>query len=245
MIVKTNAIVLKSVDYSESSIIATLFTRKKGKTAVIAKGARRPKSKFAAFLVPGQLTEVVYYYKQSRSVQTLSDISYSKKLNSLRVEIDKMALMMSTLELTSQLLHENEVNKPLYDFIETFLEWSDKQKEIPKLLFPYIQLRLAEFTGVGLQITEELAQEGEGFINISSGTISNDAADKHSVRLSPMQFVFVKKSLHSANASVLRIVMDEEELKNLIKILDNYFIYHIEGVKPRKSDKIFEQLLKK
>ncbi len=245
MIVKTNAIVLKTVDYSESSIIATLFTREKGKTAVIAKGARKPKSKFAAFLVPGQLVEVVYYYKQSRSVQTLSDISYSKKLNTLRVEIDKMAFMMTTLELTNQLLHENEVNKPLYDFIETFLEWTDKQEEIPHTLFPYIQLRLAEYSGIGLQITEDFIQEGEGFINISSGTISKDATDENSVRLMPMQFAFVKKSLHSTNASILRIVMKEEELKNLIEILDNYFIYHIEGLKPRKSDKIFEQLLKK
>jgi len=244
VIVKTNAIVLKTVEYSESSVIATLFTREKGKTAVIAKGARRPKSKFAAFLVPGQLLEVVYYYKQSRSVHTLSDISYSKKLNSLRVEIDKMALMMTTLELTGQLLHDNEVNQPLYDFIETFLEWSDKQDKIPRSLFPYIQLRLAEYVGVGLQITEDLPQAGAGFINISSGTISKDAKDERAVRLSATQFAFVKKSLHSTNASVLRIVMKEDELKNLIEILDNYFTYHIEGVKPRKSDKIFEQLLK-
>ncbi|NBB77645.1 MAG: DNA repair protein RecO, partial [Bacteroidetes bacterium] len=41
MITKTEAVVLRSVDYSESSLIVTLFTRKHGITAVIAKGAKR------------------------------------------------------------------------------------------------------------------------------------------------------------------------------------------------------------
>jgi len=243
MIVKTDAIVLKTIDYSESSIIATLFTREKGKTAVIAKGARKPKSKFAAFLVPGQVVEVVYYYKQSRSVQTLSDISYNFKLNSLRVDIHKMALMMSLMELTGQVLHDNEVNEPLFQFLETFLQWIDKQEEVPKLLFPYVQIRLADYIGIGLQPAEEIDNHTTGYVNISSGTFSGESEGEHAAILTPNQFAFVKKSLHSTNASVLRIVMPVDELKKLIEILDKYFTYHIEGIKPRKSDKIFDQLL--
>jgi len=245
LIVKTKAIVLKTIDYSESSNIATLFTKERGKTAVIAKGARKPKSKFAAFFVPGQLLEVVYYYKQSRSVQTLSDVSFAEKLNSFRTDINKMAFVVTTLELISQLLHENEVNESLFEFMETFLTWADKQEEIPRLIFPYVQLRLAEYIGVGLQMNEEIQENSGGYINISSGTISKVATDQHAEPLTSSQFAFVKKSLHSTNASLLRIVMDTDEIKKLIKILDKYFTYHIEGVKPRKSDKIFEQLLMK
>lgn len=245
MLVKTKAIVLRTVDYSESSIIATIFTLEKGKVAVIAKGARKPKSKFAAFLVPGQLVETVFFYKQSRSVQTLSDIAYTHKLNSLRVDMEKMALTMSAMELTGQILHDNEVNEQLYRFLETFLSWADKQEEIPALLFPYLQLRLAEYIGVGIQPSENSTGGDNGFINIRSGTVSEEPEDEHSERLTPGQFAFVKKTLHSTNASVLRIVMDSREIKKLIAILDRYFTFHIEGIKPRKSDKIFEQLLMK
>jgi len=245
MLVKTKAIVLRTVDYSESSIIATIFTHEKGKVAVIAKGARKPKSKFAAYLVPGQLIEAVFYYKQNRSVQTLSDVAYTYKLNSLRVDMEKMALTMSAMELTGQILHDNEVNEHLYQFLETFLNWTDKQSEVPALLFPYLQLRLAEYIGVGLQPSEHIEGENSGYVNIRSGTLSNEAEDDHSERLSTSQFAFVKKTLHSTNASVFQIVMDSREIKKLIAILDRYFTYHIEGIKPRKSDKIFEQLLMK
>jgi DNA repair protein RecO len=242
MIVKSEAIVLKTVDYSESSIIATLFTKEKGKVAVIAKGARKPKNKFAAFLVVGQLLEVVFYTKESRSVQTLSDVSYVEKLHSFRVDIEKMAIMMTTSEFANQVLHENEVNTDLFDFLKKMLTWVDKQDDVPPQLFPYLQLRIAEYIGIGVQYMSE-GEDEYGYLNISSGLLSPDKEDEHAEKLTAAQFAFVKKSLHSANASVLRIVMNPNELKKLIQILDKYFIYHVEGMKPRRSDKIFAQLL--
>lgn len=244
MIVKSEAIVLKTVDYSESSIIATLFTKEKGKVAVIAKGARKPKNKFAAFLVVGQLLEVVFYSKESRSVQTLSDVSYSEKLHTFRVDIEKMAIMMATTEFTNQVLHDNEINTDLFGFLKRILIWVDKQQDVPPQLFPYLQLRIAEHIGIGIQYINE-NDSIDGYLNISSGLLSSGKEDEHAEQLSPSQFAFMKKSLHSANASVLRIVMDPNELKKLIQILDKYFIYHVEGMKPRRSDKIFAQLLMK
>ena len=244
MIVKSEAIVLKTVDYSESSIIATLFTKEKGKVAVIAKGARKPKNKFAAFLVVGQLLEVVFYSKESRSVQTLSDVSYIEKLHSFRVDIEKMAIMMTTTEFTNQVLHDNEINTDLFGFLKRMLVWVDKQDDVPPQLFPYLQLRIAEYIGIGVQYMDD-DNSDDGYLNISSGLLSPNKEDEHAERLSPSQFDFMKKSLNSANASVLRIVMDPNELKKLIQILDKYFIYHVEGMKPRRSDKIFAQLLMK
>jgi len=242
MIVKSDAIVLKTIDFSESSIIATLFTKEKGKVAVIAKGARKPKNKFAAFLVVGQLLEVVFYSKESRSVQTLSDVSYSEKLNSFRVDIEKMAIMMATTEFASQVLHDNEVNVPLFDFLKRMLVWVDKQSDVPAQLFPYLQLRTAEYIGIGVQYMNDNGAD-TGYLNISSGLLSSHKEDEHAEKLTAAQFAFVKNSLHSTNASVLRIVMDSNVLKHLIQILDKYFIYHVEGMKPRRSDKIFNQLL--
>lgn len=245
MIIKTEAIVLRTVDFKESSIIATLFTKANGKLVVIAKGARKPKSKYSAYLVPGQILEVIYYHKSSRSVQTLSDVSYSKKLHTLRVDLEKMALATTTLELSSQLLHEHQVNKDLFDFLKTFLAWINDQDSIRKTVFPYVQLRLAQYVGIGLQITEEQESAMYGYINISSGVLSSEAEDEQSIRLTSNQFAFVKNSLHSTNSSILKIGLTSEEVKNLIQIFDKYFIYHIEGIKPRKSDRIFDQLLMK
>src|SRR5690625_7432963 len=121
MIVKTEAIVLRKVDFSESSIIATLFTRKKGVISVIAKGAKKPRSKFAAALVPGQLLEVVFYNKESRDVQTLSEVSYLHNLNGLRIDIMNMAIVHITLELVRQVVNDYAVYVDLFDLVVHFV----------------------------------------------------------------------------------------------------------------------------
>ena len=38
--------------YGETSLIADVFTKKNGKMSLIAKGAKKPKSKFFGYLVP-------------------------------------------------------------------------------------------------------------------------------------------------------------------------------------------------
>jgi DNA repair protein RecO (recombination protein O) len=128
MITKTEAIVLRTVDFQESSLIATLFTRKYGKVAVIAKGARRPKSKLAAYLVPGQILETVIFMKETRDVQTLSEATYIlRKLDRIRLDMDKMALVVTTLELASQIIHSHEPNEDLYQLLVKLLPWIDER----------------------------------------------------------------------------------------------------------------------
>ena len=244
MVTKTEAVVLRTVDYSESSLIVTLFTRKHGVIAVIAKGAKRPKSKFAALMVPGQVLEVVVYVKPTRNVQTLSEASPMLKLDQLRIDLEKMAIATITLELINQVLHENDVNEPLFAFLVKFLRWINGYQTPSKTIFPYVQLRVMEHIGIGLQLVDDIDNETiEGYMNIESGTLASNAEGSQSIKLTPQQFVFLKKSLHSKKKSVFETDFNKSELSELIEYLDKYIRYHIEGVKPRKSDKIFDKIL--
>ena len=245
MITKTEAVVLRTIDYSESSLIATLFTQKQGMIAVIAKGARKPKSKFAAFIVPGQVLEVVYYYKPTRNIQTLSDVSYLLKLDRLRTDIEKMALTTTTMELIRQVLHENEVNEPLFVFVVKMLHWINQKEKITRLIFPYVQLRVIEHIGIGLQKDEflETNPDNKGYINIVTGTLSNRPENDQVLALTQQQFTFITESLNSRKASIFEKNMEKSELTDLITYLDKYIRYHVEGVKPRNSDNIFYKIL--
>lgn len=245
MIIKTEAIVLRTVDFGETSLIATLFTRDNGIQAIIAKGARRPKSKFSAFLVPGQVLEVVFYHKPTRNVQTLSDTSYLLKLDQLRFNVEKMALTVTMMELAGQVLHENEVNEPLFIFLKNMLKWIDKKPSVTKSVFPYIQLRVIEKIGIGVQIDETIDEKSseKGYLNIETGTVSAQSRGTQSVVLTSYQFTFVKDSLHLRSGELLKKKFPENELNELIEYLDRYIRYHVEGVKPRRSDTIFDTIL--
>ena len=79
----TEGIVLRSIKYGESSVIATIFSREFGRQSFIINSARSNKSKNKArILQPLFLVEFVSYQKQSREVQRVKEIKnkckYSK-----------------------------------------------------------------------------------------------------------------------------------------------------------------------
>lgn len=245
VITKTEAIVLRTVDFRESSLIATVISREHGKIAVIAKGARKPKSKFGGKLNPGNILSLIYYYKPTRSVQTLSDTSYKVRLDTLSTDIEKMALSVTSLELISQVLQDGEINETVYDFTHNFLIWLNEQQSVSRRIFPYVQVRLLYILGLGLQVDSGLELGSrQCYLNVEHGTISSDTQSNHSVKLTEKQMKFLIKASTSRNADVLKLKLEPGELSDLIDHLDRYFRYHLEGIKPRKSDDIFDQILK-
>ncbi|MGD2151954.1 MAG: DNA repair protein RecO [Gemmatimonadales bacterium] len=71
-LVTTEATILKTYEYSETSKILRLFTRDVGLCSVIAKGARRPKSRFGGLLEPFTDGIATFYAKEGRELHTLS-----------------------------------------------------------------------------------------------------------------------------------------------------------------------------
>ncbi len=243
MIVHSTAIVLKAIDYGDSSKILTIFSRKDGKIAVIAHGAKKPKSKFAGLAETGNILDVVYYLKKNRSVQILSEASYAEKTFDLRQNFEKMAVSLSALELINQLLHENEVNNPLFDFTQKFLLWLNKTQVQPALVFPYLQLRLINLMGLGLQLKTSQDAGKTFYLNIENGTVNSKNTSSRSYRLTEKQLRYIILTLRSRNSAVFKIPFENGELKELVTYLDRYLYFHVDGLRSRKSDAIFEQLL--
>ena len=243
MITHTEAIIFKSVDYQETSKIVTMFTREHGKIALLVRSVKKPKSKFAGLIEVGNILDVVYYYKSSRSVQILSEASYAVKNKKLRSDFEKMATMTSAIELISQLLHENEVNEPLFDFTKKMLVWLNGADIHPPKLFPYLQVRLATLTGIGLQLDLDKSVSETNYLNLESGLVSRKSVSSHSYKLTHNQFKYVQTALQSRSSTLFRISFETGELKALVDMLDRYLKYHVEGLKERTSDAIFEQIL--
>jgi DNA repair protein RecO (recombination protein O) len=66
-------------DFSESSRVATFFTREFGKVATVAKGAKRPKNPFDAALDLLAACEVVFLRKSSSGLDILTEAQLLKR----------------------------------------------------------------------------------------------------------------------------------------------------------------------
>lgn len=250
MLAETPAIVLKAVDFKESSKIITLFTRELGKVGVLVRGFKKAKSKYAGIMAFGSVIDATFYYKDGRGVQTMKDAE--SRVSTVRTQGDftKLALSMAFLELISQVIQEQEPNEELYGFTENFLKWLSATDVNPRSLFPYLQLRIADILGVGLQPPEEwpdFSIQTEGlqtlYLNILSGSLSDVPDDGLSFKLSMRQSRYFSLALNGKSAQIPQLEMPVQELKPLVYHLDVYLKHHIEGVRDRKSDSIFEQIL--
>src|SRR6516225_2214382 len=84
---KALALVVRTIDWSETSRIATLWTREFGKVRVLAKGGRRLKSNFEAALDLLTLCQVVFLRKSSASLDLLTEAQVTERFPVLRVKL--------------------------------------------------------------------------------------------------------------------------------------------------------------
>ncbi len=234
MILSTPAIVLRSVDFQESSRIVTLFTKEAGKLAVMAKGCRSPKSRFAGYLEPGSVLDIQAATKSGRSIQTLTQSEFKTQTWGIRTDFGRLALVMAFLELLDQMLEEDQANAELFDFADSFLGWLNHAPADvePAYILPYIQIRLCDFLGFRIQAESQ----DSVFLNIEEGSLSQDIGLGLSFRLTPGQADYVRIATSSRNSALFKKNMPANELKQLIHHLDVYIQHHASEMRERRSD---------
>lgn len=90
-LVTTHATILKTYEYSETSKILRLLTRSQGLCSVIAKGARRPRSRFGGLLEPFTDGIATYYAKEGRELHTLSGFDLVRERQALGNDLVRFA----------------------------------------------------------------------------------------------------------------------------------------------------------
>ncbi len=111
-ILTTDAIVLRAIDYSETSLIVWLYTRSHGRVHVIAKGARRARSPFEGALEPLVRGELVFYRKaKPDSLDTAKEFDPQDLHLGLRGDLPRLHRGLYVGELLTE-LSEQEVASP-------------------------------------------------------------------------------------------------------------------------------------
>ncbi len=113
----TPCFILHSRPYLESSLILDIFSRKYGRLHLIAKGAKREKSKFSGLLQPYQRLLMAW---QGRSeLMTLTDVEM--EIESCELSDVQVIAGFYINELLTRLLHQHESHPELFDLYDEML----------------------------------------------------------------------------------------------------------------------------
>jgi DNA repair protein RecO (recombination protein O) len=109
------ALVLRTVDVFETSLVATLFTRDLGKVAVLAKGARRLKSPLQGGLDLLGISDIVLFAKASEALDLLAEAVPVERFASLRRDLAALYAGYYIAELLTDLTDLHDPHPRLFD----------------------------------------------------------------------------------------------------------------------------------
>jgi len=116
-IVKANAIVLHSKKQGETSKIVTLYTREFGKLTTMAKGSRGVRSKYLGVLETFNYIDIVFYKKEGRGIQYLSQASIIEPFQNIHTVLGKMTLA----SIPCEIIHRGEEDSHSHPKVFTLL----------------------------------------------------------------------------------------------------------------------------
>jgi DNA repair protein RecO (recombination protein O) len=112
---KATALVLRTTDWSESSRIATLWTREFGKVRALAKGGRRLKSNFENALDLLTLCSIVFLRKSSDSLDLLTEAQVIQRFPRLRTDLAALYAAYYVAELLAEGTRDYDPHPLLFD----------------------------------------------------------------------------------------------------------------------------------
>jgi DNA repair protein RecO (recombination protein O) len=119
---KATALVIRVVDFSESSGVVTLFTREAGKLGALAKGSRKPKGPFESALDLLSYCRVVYLPKPSGQLELLTEAKLERRFRPWSGELPRLYAAYYFAELLNHLTQEHDPHPELFDITIATLE---------------------------------------------------------------------------------------------------------------------------
>jgi DNA repair protein RecO (recombination protein O) len=122
---KTEAIVLRSMRFSEADRILHLYTAQRGRIGAIAKGVRKTKSRFGARLEPLSHVELMLH-EGGGELQTITGVELLRSHRQIREDNYRLNVGMIGAEAMLRLFGEPEANERAFGALARFLDLLDE-----------------------------------------------------------------------------------------------------------------------
>ncbi len=193
-IVSTDAIIIKYVDFSESSLILTLFTRNYGKIRGIAKGARRLKNPFEFALDILAQISVSFISKNSEALDLLTEAKLKQRFYPKQENLGGMYAGCYVAELLDSMTECYQPIPQLYKSAELALTLFQEGRDIGRHLLEFewsflnclgYEPSLTHCVECGRDIVVERYEEAGlriPFAFVEGGVVCNDCRSQHEYR---------------------------------------------------------------
>lgn len=239
MLHKTKGIVLRTVDFSDTSIITKIYTEEFGIQSYLVKGAKRKNASVKSNLFqPLSLLDLVAYKKEGKQLQTLKEAKPEIHFASIHSEPSKTSILFFLNEILIKCLHEEENNPELFSFIHETIQTLDSTEKKFNNIHLIFLVRFSRFLGFypqgKLSDTTSVFDLREGRF-IHAEPLHHDYLTRENSKL-------LSKIILSNYYSMQDLILSGKERKSLLEILLRYYELHLSHMASISSHKVLEQI---
>ncbi len=240
MLIPTRGIVINTVKYGDTSLIARIYTEKLGMQSYIINGVRKGKARTqAAMLQPLSLLEMVVYHRNQKNIQRTKEIKFAYTFQSIPFKITKSTVALFMTEVLHKTIKEEEANVPLFEFLFHNIQWLDQESTKVRNFPLSFLLQLSQWLGFRPQAN--FHQRKNTYFDMREGCFCRER---------PPHSFFVDMPLSRKLALLIEadVVSSQEvatsrlEREELLQVLLNYYRLHSENFKEIKSIAILKEV---
>jgi DNA repair protein RecO (recombination protein O) len=246
MLLKTRGIILRTVKYSETSIIADIYTEQKGLRTYIISGVRTPRAKVSAGLIQVMsLVDMVCYDKEDSSkLNRIKEIRPAHIYTDLLFDVPKSSVGLFMAEIVRRTIKETEVNTDLFNFLFDIFVFLDETKASFANIHLSFMVHFAAYLGFEPHdmdgVFNKNTQEDIVF-DLKEGVFT-DKIIGHSYFLNTHLSQILRGVLENDWHDSHLIKMTREERKQLLNELITFYRLHIESMPEINSYKILQEI---
>lgn len=149
MIHQTKGIVLHRIKYSDSSIIANVYTEKLGLQSYIIYASKSKNSKIKINLLqPFYILDMQVYHKETGNLQKIKEFSLASHFHSISSDIKKNTVSLFLSEILNKVLKESDADKHLFSFLQSSITILDLTTNSIANFHIVFLIKLCKFLGI-------------------------------------------------------------------------------------------------
>jgi DNA repair protein RecO (recombination protein O) len=244
---KTKGIVLRTVKYSETSVVATIFTEKFGIQTYMVNGVRatQKKGSKAAMMQAGAILDMEVYHNELKGMQRIKECNWAVIYQEIFSDIIKNSIAVYVIELLTKTLKQPEANDELFYFCEDSFLFLDQSKIADAANFAlFFSLQLPQFMGFKIQSPDpDMEAESEIYLDLREGIFVLDK---------PIHNFFIQGELVKHTIELLKVVhpdelnevkLNKEIRKILLTAYQQYYALHLQDFGQMKTMKVLQEVM--
>lgn len=241
---KTKGIVLRTVKYGETSVIASVYTELFGLQSYICKGVRQTSKKGqskGSFFQPAAILDMEVYNNELKNLQFIKEVQWDHLYTSVFFDVVKNAVAMYMIELLQHSLKQPEANPELFYLIEGSLKQLDRGNESITANLPlYFTLHLG--TELGFQLQGSYSAETP-IIDLAEGQfVGSFPSHTYYLEDEPARITSEISSI-SFYSDLEKIKLGRNTRRQLLEAYQEYMALHIHDFGEMRSWKVLQEIL--